>query len=309
MTFSRIANANLESEDLLTTISDSKPPWLRRKLPPYGATTQVSAMVKENALHTVCAEAHCPNQMECFSRGTATLLLLGPTCTRRCTFCAVDKSAVRPPDPHEPERIAETIAAMGVDFCVLTMVTRDDLPDGGAQHIALTVAAVRRKCPGVAIEVLISDLGGNPDSLRTVLNADIEVLNHNLETVSRFYSKVRPQADYRRSLALLAAAAERWPDIAVKSGLMLGLGETREEILHSMDDLRASGCVLLTLGQYLAPSKQHHPVFRYVPPEEFAEYEAQALARGFFGVASAPLVRSSYRADSLYRLVRDRFPR
>jgi lipoic acid synthetase len=191
----------------MTATSYSRPLWLRRKLSPCGAAAEVSAIVKENALHTVCVEAGCPNQMECFSSGTATFLLLGPTCTRQCTFCAVDKSSIRPPDPHEPERIAEAIAAMGVDFCVLTMVTRDELPDGGAQHVARTIVAVRRTCPGIAIEVLISDLGGNTDSLRTVLEANPEVLNHNLETVSRLYSKVRPQADYGRSLALLGT----WP--------------------------------------------------------------------------------------------------
>jgi lipoic acid synthetase len=292
----------------VTAISGAKPPWLRRRLPAQGATSQVSAIVRAQALHTVCVAAHCPNQMECFSRGTATFLLLGPACTRRCTFCAVDKSALHPPDPQEPERTAAAIAALGVDYCVLTMVTRDDLPDGGAQHVAQTIAAVRRTCPRIGIEVLISDLGGNQDALRIVLDANPEVLNHNLETVPRLYPEVRPQADYQRSLGLLATAAGRRPDIAIKSGLMLGLGETRAEILQSLDDLRAAGCVLLTLGQYLAPSRQHHPVRRYVPPEEFSEYGAEALERGFSGVASAPLVRSSYRAASLYRRFRERFP-
>jgi lipoyl synthase len=292
----------------VTAISGAKPSWLRRRLPAAGASSQVSAIVREQALHTVCIAAHCPNQLECFSKGTATFLLLGPACTRRCTFCAVDKGAVHPPDPREPERTAAAIAALGVDFCVLTMVTRDDLPDGGAQQVAQTIAVVRRTCPGTRIEVLISDLGGNQDAVRTVLDANPDVLNHNLETVPRLYPQVRPQADYQRSLEILAAAAGRRPDMATKSGLMLGLGETQAEILQSLDDLRAAGCDLLTLGQYLAPSRQHHPVRRYVPPEEFTEYEAEALGRGFAGVASAPLVRSSYLAASLYRRFRKRFP-
>lgn len=291
----------------MTAISGAKPPWLRRKLPAQGAISQVSTVVQEQALHTVCVAAHCPNQMECFSSGTATFLLLGPACTRRCTFCAVDKVGLQAPDPEEPERTAAAIAALGVDFCVLTMVSRDDLPDGGAQHVARTIAAVRRTCPGIGIEVLISDLGGNQDAWRTVLDANPEVLNHNLETVPRLYPNARPQADYQRSLELLGAAAGRQPDMATKSGLMLGLGETRAEILQSLDDLRDAGCVLLTLGQYLAPSQQHHPVRRYVHPEEFSEYEAEALRRGFSGVESAPLVRSSYRAASLYRRFRERF--
>ena len=292
----------------MTSPRDTKPPWLRRKLPPGDATAGLSAMVRDKALHTVCVEAHCPNQMECFSSGTATFLLLGPNCTRRCTFCAVGKAPAHPPDPDEPLRTAEAIAEMGVDYCVLTMVTRDDLPDGGARHVARTLQAVRKRCPGIGVELLISDLGGNRDSMQIVLDAAPEVLNHNIETVPRLYPAVRPQADYRRSLHLLAIAAERHPSLITKSGLMLGLGESREEILECLDDLRESSCLLITLGQYLAPSKRHHPVIRYVPPEEFAQYEAEAVHRGFLGAASAPLVRSSYRAASLYRSARHRFP-
>ena len=286
------------------TISNPKPPWLRRRWSAEGSAAAVSAKVKEKSLHTVCVEAHCPNRMECFGAGTATFILLGPACTRRCSFCAVDKSAVHPPDLGEPDRIAEAVADLGVDFCVLTMVTRDDLPDGGAQHVARTIRAVRAKCPGIGIETLISDLAGNRDALKVILDARPEVLNHNVETVPRLYAAVRPQADYRRSLALLADA-QLYPDeVVTKSGMMLGFGETRDEVLRAFDDLRESGCVLLTLGQYLAPSTRHHPVIRYVPPEEFADHEAEALARGFSGVAAAPLVRSSYRAASLYRAAR-----
>jgi lipoic acid synthetase len=283
-------------------ISGSKPPWLRRRLPRSGQSAAVIAAIKNRGLHTVCEEAHCPNQLECFGAGTATFLLLGPSCTRRCTFCAVDKSPVRVPDPEEPRRTAEAVAEMKLKFCVVTMVTRDDLPDGGAEHVARTIEAVREKSPGAGIEVLISDLGGNRAALETVLCTAPEVLNHNLETVPRLYAQVRPQANYHRSLELLARAGSHVPRLVTKSGLMLGLGETKGEVLGAMDDLREAGCNVLTLGQYLAPSQRHHPVVRYVPPEEFAGYEAHALKRGFKAAASAPLVRSSYRADELYRV-------
>ncbi|MBI5602391.1 MAG: lipoyl synthase [Deltaproteobacteria bacterium] len=288
------------------TLSKSKPPWLRLKIPNSGSFSKVVSAIRENKLHTVCGEALCPNQMECFNKGTATFLLLGPSCTRRCTFCAVDKSAVQPPDLDEPARTAEAVARLKLTFCVLTMVTRDDLSDGGAAQVARTVAAIRRNCPGVGIELLISDLDGNWKALGTVLAALPEVLNHNIETVSGLYPRVRPQADYQRSLKLLSIASENVPPIVTKSGMMLGLGEKKEEVLRVMDDLRKAGCHILTLGQYLAPSKQHHAVARYIHPEEFAEFETEALARGFSGVASAPLVRSSYQAEQLFRIARSR---
>jgi lipoic acid synthetase len=244
--------------------------------------------------------------MDCFGKGTATFLLLGPGCTRRCTFCAVDKSIVHPPDLKEPARTAQAVARLGLKFCVLTMVTRDDLSDGGADHVARTVEAVRRDCPGVRVELLISDLNGNWKALEKILKVLPEVLNHNLETVPRLYPEVRPQADYKRSLRLLALAAQPIPPLVTKSGMMLGLGEKKEEILRVMDDLREAGCRILTLGQYLAPSKQHHPIVRYVPPEEFSAYKEEALDRGFSGVASAPLVRSSYQAEQLFMAARPR---
>jgi lipoic acid synthetase len=287
-------------------VSTEKPPWLRRRIPAPGRNATVVAAVKGRGLHTVCEEAHCPNQMECFSRGAATFLLLGPSCTRRCTFCAVDKSSVHTPDSGEPLRTAEAVAQMELNFCVVTMVTRDDLPDGGAGHVVRTIESIRKECPGVGIEILISDLAGNWDALETVLIARPEVLNHNLETVPRLYPRVRPQADYRRSLELLARAAAHVPPMVIKSGLMLGLGEKKDEVLQAMDDLRNSDCHLLTLGQYLAPSYQHHPIVRYVPPEEFDEYQGEALTRGFSGVASAPLARSSYKAAQLYNTARNR---
>lgn len=282
-------------------VSGAKPGWLRRRLPHPGQSATVMAAIKTRGLHTVCEEAHCPNQLDCFASGTATFLLLGPSCTRRCTFCAVDKSPVRKPDSGEPRRTAEAVAQMGLRFSVVTMVTRDDLPDGGAEHVARTITAIHKTCPGVGVEVLISDLDGNWHALETVLAARPEVVNHNVETVPRLYPEVRPQAHYPRSLELMRRATASTPPVVTKSGLMLGLGEAREEVLTVMDDLRGAGCHVLTLGQYLTPSGQHHPVARYIPPEEFAEYEAQALARGFWGVASAPLVRSSYRAEELYR--------
>ena len=282
-------------------ISTPKPRCLRKKIPAVGRNSEILAAVKEGALHTVCVEAKCPNQMECFSKGNATFLLLGPNCTRGCRFCAVGKHPVQPVDPEEPLRTARAVAKMGVGFCVLTMVTRDDLPDGGASHIARTIEAIRRQCPGVGMEVLISDLAGSRAALKTVLQARPEVLNHNIETVPRLYPAVRPQADYGRSIGLLAASKELDAQILTKSGIMLGLGETKDEVLQVMDDLIGAGCQLLTLGQYLAPSESHHPVVRYVTPEEFEDYRIAAEKRGFLGVASSPFVRSSYRAGWLYQ--------
>ncbi len=279
----------------------NKPRWLVRRMPRPGKTDEMSGLLSDLSLHTVCEEAHCPNQGECFGRGTATFLLLGPNCTRNCTFCAVEKGGVLPPEITEPERIAEAISRMELTFCVLTMVTRDDLSDGGAGHIVDTIAAIRRKCPETGIEALISDLQGNPEALTNILNARPEVLNHNIETVPRLYPSVRPMADYRRSLQLLGKANAFDPRPVTKSGLMLGLGETRDEILNTMGDLRDVGCDSITLGQYLAPSMQHHPVIRYVPPEEFDDLRRRALSLGFTGVASGPYIRSSFNAEQLYR--------
>lgn len=286
------------------TLSPSKPKWLRRRLPPPGRNETVRAAIQGGGLHTVCTEARCPNQMECFGRGTATFLLLGPSCSRRCTFCAVDKSPLLPPDADEPARIARAVAQLELNFCVLTMVTRDDLADGGAEHIVTTVYAIRKERPGTGLELLISDLNGNWDALEKVLEATPEVLNHNVETIPRLYTKVRPRADYRRSLELLKRASSHTSSPVTKSGLMLGLGETRHELLDTLQDIRRTGCRLLTLGQYLAPSQRHHPVVRYAPPEEFAEYEAIARHMGFAGVASSPFVRSSYEAGRLYEEAR-----
>jgi len=283
-----------------------KPEWLRRRIPAGGRGAAVTGLLADLSLHTVCQEAHCPNQGECFARGTATFLLLGPNCTRRCTFCAVGKGRIDPPDPDEPAHTARAVAEMGLDFCVLTMVTRDDLSDGGAAHVARTIEAVRALRPGTGLEVLISDLGGDEAALETVLAARPEVLNHNLETVTRLYPAVRPQADYRRSLDLLHRAAAYRPRPVIKSGLMVGLGEGREEFDQVLDDLREAGCDLVTVGQYLAPSDRHFPVVRFVPPEEFEDLGRSIEARGFAGWACGPFVRSSYRAGELYRRARSK---
>lgn len=285
----------------IMTNAPKKPHWLVRKIPHPGKAGVVSGLLSDLSLRTVCQEAHCPNQGECYGRGTATFLLLGPSCTRNCTFCAVDKEEAHPPDRFEPEHIAEAIGKMGLTYCVLTMVTRDDLRGGGAAHVATTIEAVRKKCPGVGLEVLVSDFGGSKAALHAVLASGPEVLNHNLETVPRLYPSVRPMANYRRSLMVLESAGRTIPRAVIKSGLMVGLGETRDEILQTMDDLRQVGCDALTLGQYLAPSRSHHPVVRYIPPEEFDALKDHALSRGFSGVASGPYVRSSYRAEQLFR--------
>lgn len=277
-----------------------KPEWLRVTVPSDRSSFETIQKIKQNALCTVCVEALCPNQMECFNRGTATFMLLGPVCTRNCSFCAVEKGRVADPNPREPFLVAEAISELGLKYCVLTMVTRDDLSDGGAFHIERTVKTILTKTPEINIELLISDLSGSGDALTTVLQTKPAVLNHNIETVERLYPKVRPQAIYARSLSLLAEVAKTSPSTITKSGMMLGLGETRKEILATMNDLRSAGCQVLTMGQYLAPSKKHIPVARYVHPQEFDAYREEALRLGFVGIASGPLVRSSYRAEKLY---------
>lgn len=279
-----------------------KPEWLRRKIPNPGRAGAVSRLISDKSLHTVCQEALCPNCMECFGQGTATFLLLGPDCTRNCTFCAVGKKSVAPPDANEPDRVAQAIARMGLTFSVLTMVTRDDLTDGGAGHMAEAIRAIRIRCPGVGVEVLISDLGGSEAALNRVLEATPEVLNHNIETIERLYPEVRPMAEFNRSLKVLSQADSFRPRPVIKSGLMLGLGETKQEILETLEALKEAGCDSVTLGQYLAPSKGHHPIVRYVPPSEFEELKESALAMGFTGVASGPYVRSSYKAEELFKL-------
>ncbi len=247
-------------------------------------------------LHTVCQSARCPNIGRCFARRTATFLILGDVCTRDCTFCAVSHGTPASVDENEPQRIFEAVERLGLGYAVITSVTRDDLADGGAAQFAMVVRLLHRR--GVNVEVLIPDFLGSAAALSKVVAARPEVIGHNIETVPRLYARVRPAADYRRSLAVIRAAKRR--GVITKSGLMLGLGENRDEVIGVMSDLRAAGCDLLTIGQYLQPSSRHHPVVRFVPPEEFSEYQHIGQDMGFGGVASAPLVRSSFEAAALY---------
>ncbi|HUP44752.1 MAG TPA: lipoyl synthase [Thermoanaerobaculia bacterium] len=273
-----------------------RPDWLKVRVPGDLDRLPVARLMNELALNTVCQEARCPNIFECWNAGTATFMVLGEICTRRCTFCAVGKGKPLAADPDEPRRVAEAVQAMGVRHAVVTMVNRDDMPDGGADHLARTVAAVRATT-GAAVEVLISDLEGDRDALRTVIASRPEVLAHNVETVPRLYLQVRPVAKYERSLDVLRwAGDERFEGMLTKSSLMLGLGETEDEVLAVAAELRDCGVDIFTMGQYLAPTGDHHPVRRYYTPEEFTELGNQARALGFHHVESAPLVRSSYMA-------------
>ena len=278
-----------------------KPAWLRRGIPGGEAHGRLRAFLEEGRLHTVCDEARCPNRQECFTRGTATFLILGDTCTRRCRFCAVSQGTPGPPDPGEPGRVATAAARMGLAHVVVTSVTRDDLSDGGAGLFTATLLALRAALPAARVELLVPDFAGDEASLASVLAARPDVLNHNLETVARLYGAVRPGADYGRSLALLRRAAESVPTVVVKSGLMLGLGEEPGEVAAALKDLRAAGCTALTLGQYLPPTAASLPAARFLPPEAFERWREIALALGFAAVASGPFVRSSYRAEALDR--------
>jgi len=273
-----------------------RPEWLKIRVPGDLAQLPVSKLMNDLALNTVCQEARCPNIFECWSAGTATFMILGEICTRRCTFCAVGKGKPLAADAGEPRRVAEAVAKMGVHHAVITMVNRDDMPDGGAEHLAQTVLAVRGET-GAAVEVLISDLEGNREALRAVIASAPEVLAHNVETVPRLYAAVRPVAKYQRSLDVLRwASEERTAGMLTKSSLMLGLGETEDEVLAVAGDLRDAGVDIVTFGQYLAPTGNHHPVRRYYTPEEFTTLGATVKAMGFHHVESAPLVRSSYMA-------------
>jgi lipoic acid synthetase len=273
-----------------------RPEWLKVRVPGDFAELPVSRLMNDLALNTVCQEARCPNIFECWAAGTATFMVLGEICTRRCTFCAVGRGNPLVADSDEPRRVAEAVERMRVKHAVITMVNRDDMPDGGAEHVARTVAAVRERT-GAAVEVLVSDLEGNREALRAVIAANPEVLAHNIETVPRLYPAVRPVAKYQRSLDLLRWTHEERPQgMLTKSSLMLGLGETEDEILEVARDLREAGVDIFTMGQYLAPSEMNHPVRRYYTPEEFADLGNRARALGFHHVESAPLVRSSYMA-------------
>ena len=280
------------------------PPWFKKKIPDPGMLVGMKALFDGLSLHTICESALCPNLGDCFHRSTATFLILGNICTRNCTFCAVEKGIPLPIDDKEPEHLAEAVVKMGLRHVVITSVTRDDLPDGGAAHFARTIALLKKMNNGLSVEVLIPDFSGSLDSLKTVVNAHPDVLNHNMETVPRLYTEVRPKANFQHSLRLLKQAKELNSSLITKSGVMVGLGETRDELVQMMADLRAVDCDLLTIGQYLQPSPFHHPVVRYVPPGEFLEYERLGRAMGFVDVASAPLVRSSFNAERLYEEAR-----
>ena len=270
-----------------------RPEWLKIRVPGDLAQLPVSRLMNDLALNTVCQEARCPNIFECWNAGTATFMILDEICTRRCTFCAVGKGKPLAVDRDEPRRVAEAVAKMNVRHAVITMVNRDDLPDGGAEIVAQTVRAVREQT-GAAVEVLISDLEGNLEALRTIIESKPEVLAHNVETVPRLYPAVRPVAKYPRSLDVLRWAGDE--GMLTKSSIMLGLGETDDEILATARDLRDAGVGIFTMGQYLAPTGNHHPVRRYYTPEEFADLGKRAKLLGFQHVESAPLVRSSYMA-------------
>lgn len=272
------------------------PPWIRTNLRTDADFPRIHGLLRREGLNTVCVSARCPNRAECWNHGTATFMILGDTCTRGCAFCAVTPGRPAPPAADEPERVARAAVAMGLKHVVVTSVTRDDLPDGGAEAFAATIRAARSLSPGLRIEVLTPDFGGSEEALRPVLDARPDVFGHNLETVRRLTPAMRAAASYDRSLEVLRRAAAWTPAPVVKSGLMLGLGETEDELAESLRDLRAAGCGWLTLGQYLAPTARHAPVARFVTPKEFDRYAAAARAMGFAHVASGPLVRSSYRA-------------
>ena len=281
-----------------------KPDWIRMKVPDSARFQEIKKILRENNLHTVCEEASCPNIGECFSGGTATFMILGDICTRRCPFCDVAHGKPLPPDVNEPANLARTIAQMKLKYVVITSVDRDDLKDGGAQHFVDCIHAVRQASPNIKIEILVPDFRGRLEvALHILKNAPPDVMNHNLETVPRLYKQARPGSDYQNSLNLLKLFSEMYPNIPTKSGLMLGLGETDDEILTVMQDLRAHNVSMLTLGQYLQPSVHHLPVMRYVEPATFEMFKLRADIMGFNNAASGPMVRSSYHADAQAQLI------
>ena len=274
-----------------------KPDWLKIKIQGNPYSKEVNTVLRELSLNTVCEQANCPNKMECFCNRTATFMILGKVCTRNCAFCNVTKNAcVEPVDYDEPLHVAQAVQALALSHAVITSVTRDDLADGGAAQFAKVIEEIRKLTPKVTVEVLIPDFQGDEDALDAVVCANPTVINHNIETVRRLYPGVRPMADYDRSLALLHRVKLKNPAIRTKSGIMVGLGETQAEVLQTMRDLHDVGCDFLTIGQYLAPSKNHHPVIEYIHPDVFSMYRKEAEKIGFAHVAAGPFVRSSYHA-------------
>jgi len=281
----------------MSTQPPRKPDWLKVRFPAGPRYAQIDRYHRDKGLHSVCRSAACPNQGECWSRGTATFMILGAECTRGCRFCNVQHQVPQPPDPEEPVKVAAAVAELGLRHAVITSVTRDDLLDGGAAHFAAVTRAIRAQAPRCRIELLIPDLQGDWSALGVILASGPDILGHNLETVPRLYDQVRQGASYQRSLELLRQAARVAPKLPTKSGLMLGLGEARSEIEAVMRDLLAVDCRRLTIGQYLQPTREHQPVIRYAPPEEFAALKQFGLELGFVQVEAGPLVRSSYHAE------------
>ena len=290
------------AEAAIETRRARKPEWLRARFPSGERYAEIKTLMRERQLHTVCEEARCPNIGECFNAGTATFMILGDVCTRACGFCAVTSG--RPegaPDPLEPLRLAQAVETLGLDYAVITSVQRDDLADGGAGIFAACIRAIRHRTPGCQVEVLIPDFDGNPEALRVVVEARPDVLNHNIESVPRLYRRVRPKGRYERSLDLIRRVKQLEPEMTTKSGIMVGLGETVAELEQVIADLRAHDCDLLTIGQYLRPSRKHLPVERYYHPDEFAHLAEVGLRLGFVHVEAGPLVRSSYHAGEQSR--------
>lgn len=277
-----------------------RPEWLKRVLPAGEYFSDTERLLQEHHVNTVCQSAHCPNIGECFSAKTATFMILGTNCTRRCRFCTVGKEEPSPVDSEEAMRVRQAAQEMGLQYVVITSVTRDDLPDGGSHVFSQCIQELRQYCPETQVEVLIPDFQGNSEAIDTVLSAGPDVLNHNIETVPRLYSLVRPEANYQRSLTLLKTSSQQGK-MKVKSGIMVGLGETKEEIFDVLNDLKRHGVDFVTIGQYLRPSEKHLPIDRYVTPEEFSEYGKKALEIGFSAVASGPFVRSSYQAARMMK--------
>jgi len=281
--------------------SPTFPHWIRRTWPAGGRVQEVKDLLAGLRLHTVCQSAQCPNHAECWERRTATFLVLGNICTRHCSFCAVNSGAPGPLDPEEPDNVAEAARRLNLGHVVITTVTRDDLPDGGAAHLARTVIAVKQRHPRATVEVLAPDFGGNREAIRQVLETGVEVFGHNLETVARLHPLLRDRRyNYHTSLEVLRLAAAMAPERFIKSGLMLGCGETDDEIRDALQDLRAAGCRVVTMGQYLQPTRQHRPVARYVTLEKFKQYEALAWELGFAFAVAGPFVRSSYRSEQVF---------
>ena len=278
-------------------IDRQRPEWLKVRLPMGPQVEELRRLMRAKSLHTVCEEAHCPNMAECWSAGTATFMILGDTCTRSCGFCAVKTGRPLALDADEPGHVGDAVARMGIKHAVVTSVNRDELPDGGAAVFAETIAQIRRRSPGTTVEVLIPDFRGVVEALDAILEARPEVLAHNVETVERLYPRVRPQAVYSRSLEVLRRTKERAPDLVCKTGIMLGLGETEDEVLETLRDIRAQATDVVTIGQYLRPSPVHLPIERYWTPAEFAALREAGMAMGFKHIESGPLVRSSYHAE------------